>query len=246
MSYLLPEIWDLVKKMDSVQVDIVRRGVYGGTPKDSFEALWRYTQPNMVKLFQLLEEREQASKIERNMTPTELAENYRLKEYCEVFNNRRWNKPYEFWMADSLETIDKPKKYIQRSRATVGASSMVCSTKNNGLIVIKPELVVEELLLKVAPKFYNMIRRGGKKEDYRQLGVKWANRLYCDINGGLLHFDRVRVQCTDKDTSKPDLLFEFKGVTLGRAEEDWAEGWEPFDLDHDRMFFIISLGMRLK
>lgn len=172
-----------------------------------------------------------------------------LKEYCKVFNRRRWKSSAIVWLADSLETRQNPKAYIPICSATSTNDSLIISTASNGgieVIVIKPELIVEELLLKVDPEFYSMIEKGRKKEDYRQLGQKWANRLYCGIYRELLHFDRVRVQCTDKDTSKPDLLFEFKGVTLGRAEEDWAEGWEPFDLDHDRMFFIISLGMRLK
>lgn len=169
-----------------------------------------------------------------------------LKEYCKVFNRRRWRSSQEFWLADSLETIQNPQKYIPIGEAVVTSDFLLCYTREQGSIVIKPELIVEELLLKVTPAFYDMIRKGRKREDYRQLGQKWANRLYCDINRELLHFDRARVQCTDKDPFKPDLLFEFKGVTIGRAEEDWAEGWKPFDQEPDRMFFIISLGECLK
>lgn len=111
------------------------------------------------------------------------------------------------------------------------------------------------LHLTLTKKWFDMIKSGEKKEEYREFKQYWIDRL-CNkhqmsvIAGGDLrnnhsgqqlsyrHFDFVEFK-NGYAKSAPTMLVECKGISVGKAHAEWAEG---FGDD----CFVISLGNVVK
>ncbi len=117
---------------------------------------------------------------------------------------------------------------------------------------------MEILYLPLKKKWYEMIERGEKLEEYRELNPFWQKRLLrCypmfdmpSIDGQCIeegigacagctaamcpqfkHFDVV---CFSYGYTKRRMMFECKGITIGRGRPEWGAP------DHET--FIIKLG----
>lgn len=119
---------------------------------------------------------------------------------------------------------------------------------------------METLYLPLKKEWYEMIERGEKKEEYREIKPYWQKRLlYCynhtwlSIDG--LCINRGRRGCFDCDLAPAQQLFEFdtvrfsygytrrtmtfevESITIGRGRPEWGAP----DCD----VFIIKLGRRI-
>lgn len=98
------------------------------------------------------------------------------------------------------------------------------------------------LYLPLKKKWYEMIERGEKLEEYREIGRHWVNRLCSDkaFEGCVCtdfickDFDAV---CFSYGYTKRRMLWECKGVDVGQGRIEWGAP------NHDT--FIIKLGKRL-
>lgn len=99
------------------------------------------------------------------------------------------------------------------------------------------------LRLKLKKKWFDMIKAGIKKEEYREIKRYWIQRL-CDLveydmNYGTL--ERVFRKFTHVEfkngygKDSPTLLVEFKGLRIGEAKPEWSD-------NRQGDVFIISLG----
>ena len=98
------------------------------------------------------------------------------------------------------------------------------------------------LLLPIKRQWYDMIKSGVKKEEYREIKDYWKVRL---AHGWL--FNRNNIVCKDFDTvtlrngygkNDPTLVVECLGITVGKGNPDWGAPEEQV--------FIIKLGNILK
>lgn len=91
------------------------------------------------------------------------------------------------------------------------------------------------LTLTIKRKWFDMIKSGEKKEEYRERKLYWHNRLWQD--GKLKEFDRVLFINGYRPESER-LLVECTGIGLGVGHPDWGavEG---------ETYYIIQLGIQL-
>ena len=104
------------------------------------------------------------------------------------------------------------------------------------------------LHLPLKKEWYEMIERGEKMEEYREISAHWFARLTkCGkVNGRMNdcpddceirryeHFDAVRFSY---GYTKRTMTFECKGITIGQGRPEW--GAPPHET------FIIKLGRRI-
>lgn len=105
------------------------------------------------------------------------------------------------------------------------------------------------LRLNVKKEFFDMIKNGVKKEEYRELKPYWVKRLV-DLaygkggkTGNPLIFHRPKAYDligfkNGYQKNAPTFLIECKGISIGKPNKDWIG--EQFDGKDD--VFIIKLG----
>lgn len=91
------------------------------------------------------------------------------------------------------------------------------------------------LTLHLKKKWFNMIKAGIKKEEYREMSWYWSNRLYKKGDFVFNEYDMVRFQWKYPPKGDTENTIEFKDVQIhvGYGKEEWgAEKW--------RQYFIIT------
>lgn len=92
---------------------------------------------------------------------------------------------------------------------------------------------MKTLHLILKKKWFDMIKSGEKKEEYRDFTKHWCSRFF-DKEGNFKKFDTVTfTNGYAKDA--PRFVIEFKGFDTGRGREEW--GAEP-----KKAYFVLSLG----
>lgn len=97
-------------------------------------------------------------------------------------------------------------------------------------------------------KYYNMIARGEKKEEYRGIKPYWMSRLfgikepsqlaYClDKNGN--YPNRFDCACFHWGYTNYTITFRIEGIKIGEGKPEWGA---PIN----EKVFIIKLGKRIK
>lgn len=114
---------------------------------------------------------------------------------------------------------------------------------------MKDNAEIEPLTLRltIKKKWFEMIKSGVKKEEYREIKKYWIQRLLNDVEYDSKHntWDGVNKNFTQVEfkngyqKNAPTILVEFKGLRIGEAKPDWSDNWQG-DV------FIISLGEILK
>ena len=79
------------------------------------------------------------------------------------------------------------------------------------------------------PKWYDMIERGEKLEEYCNNNPYWQKQLLSD------KYDAVKFRCI---YTQRTMTFRIKEIRLGKGKEEWGAA--------DDDVFIIELGERIK
>jgi len=99
------------------------------------------------------------------------------------------------------------------------------------------------LRLTLKKKWFDMIKAGIKKEEYREVKRYWIQRLcdeveyetnYGNWEGVFKKFTHVEFK-NGYSKDAPTMLVEFKGLRIGEAKPEWSDNWQ-------REVFVISLG----
>ena len=93
------------------------------------------------------------------------------------------------------------------------------------------------LLLPIKRQWYEMIKSGVKKEEYRWMKEHWISRLLRYVNSTTKHFDTATLR-NGYGKNAPTLVVECLGITVGKGNPDWGAPEEQV--------FIIKLGKILK
>lgn len=96
------------------------------------------------------------------------------------------------------------------------------------------------LHLVLRAKWYDLIKSGIKKEEYRELTEYWARRLlfFPYTIGRSLHRNFISV-CFHRGYTNEKRYYEFNGIEIGEGRPEW--GAEP-----GRKYFIIKIGKEVK
>lgn len=86
---------------------------------------------------------------------------------------------------------------------------------------------MKTLYLPLKKQWYEMIERGEKREEYREMKPYWQKRLT----------GRIDAVCFSYGYTKRRMTFECAGITTGQGRPEWGAP------DHET--FIIKLGTRL-
>ena len=124
------------------------------------------------------------------------------------------------------------------------------------------EVNMKTLHLPLKAKWYEMIESGVKTEEYREIKPYWFKRLFCVIDIGHSHFEKIDDDCATFYTKNIDLLktdmqlggfqlkdythvkfsygytkrtmtFEIESITIGKGKPEWGAPTEDV--------FIIKL-----
>ena len=90
------------------------------------------------------------------------------------------------------------------------------------------------LTLTIKKKWFDMIKSGYKKEEYREIKEYWIKRLHFDIYN-TKPFDLVRFRNGYKPDS-PTVIVELKSVRVGKPKTIWVDEWQDKDV------YILELG----
>jgi hypothetical protein len=96
------------------------------------------------------------------------------------------------------------------------------------------------LHLNVKKKWFDMIKSGEKKEEYRDSSNYWMSRIGNNIKIKKLHYHPTDVIiCFSNGYAKnrPQIFIECKGLHLGIGKKEWGAS--------DEQQFILSLGQIL-
>lgn len=92
------------------------------------------------------------------------------------------------------------------------------------------------LNLVLTAKWFDMIAKGIKKEEYRAINQYWINRLCVSRNEiKIKRFDEV---CFHRGYTKTTMVFKIKNITIGKGRKGWGAPEEGV--------FIIKLGEKIK
>lgn len=91
------------------------------------------------------------------------------------------------------------------------------------------------LTLPLKRKWFELIRSGEKREEYREMSPYWKRRLESAHWGGFRHFDRLvfTLGYPKKDDTERRLEFANPQVSIGSGRPEW--GAEP-----GRLYFVIT------
>ena len=101
-------------------------------------------------------------------------------------------------------------------------------------------------------KWWDMIERGEKKEEYRAFTEYWVKRILVLTEQGQMkvhffrHLDEEEIVeykdfdaiCFHKGYTNTTMTFENDGIEINYGREEW--GAEP-----DKLYFVIKLGKRI-
>jgi len=99
------------------------------------------------------------------------------------------------------------------------------------------------LRLTLKKKWFDMIKAGIKKEEYREVKRYWIQRLcdeveyetnYGNWEGVFKKFTHIEFK-NGYSKDDPTMLVEFKGLRIGEAKPEWSDNWQG-------EVFVISLG----
>lgn len=104
---------------------------------------------------------------------------------------------------------------------------------------------MKTLHLVLKAKWYDMIDRGEKKEEYREIKQYWMKRLIEDIDedeegdtcGHVFYVDYECV-CFHRGYTSTTMTFRVKNIDIGKGKPEWGA-------PTDRPVFIIKLRERL-
>lgn len=96
------------------------------------------------------------------------------------------------------------------------------------------------LHLVLKAKWYDLIKSGIKKEEYRELTAYWARRLlfFPYTIGRSMPRNFISV-CFHRGFTNEKSYYEFNGIEIGEGRPEW--GAEP-----GRKYFIIKIGKEVK
>ena len=94
---------------------------------------------------------------------------------------------------------------------------------------------MKTLHLVLKAKWYDMIDRGEKKEEYREVKPYWEKRLIEDSCKSYVNYDHV---CFHRGYTSTAMTFAVKSIGIGRGNPEWGA-------PSDKSVFIIKLGERL-
>ena len=113
------------------------------------------------------------------------------------------------------------------------------------------------LRLTLKKKWFDMIKAGIKKEEYREVKRYWIQRLCNEIEyetlndmiqarrilyenreGVFKNFTHIEFK-NGYSKDAPTMLVEFKGIRIGKAKPEWSDNWQG-------EVFAISLGLVTK
>ncbi|TNE31685.1 MAG: ASCH domain-containing protein [Bacteroidetes bacterium] len=92
--------------------------------------------------------------------------------------------------------------------------------------------MLKTLTLPIKRKWFDMIKSGKKREEYREIKPHWERRLI--NNGKLREFDQVLFINGYRSDSER-LLVQCTGIGVGTGEMDWGA-------EQGSIYFIIELG----
>jgi hypothetical protein len=95
----------------------------------------------------------------------------------------------------------------------------------------------EQIYLVLKTKWFEMIRSGEKREEYRDLSPHWKRRLMPD-GKTIRQFRTIRFRLGYR-AGAPDMIVECKKVRIGPAKTKWSGG-------STNDYFVFMLGDILK
>ena len=102
---------------------------------------------------------------------------------------------------------------------------------------------MKTLYLPLKKQWYEMIERGEKREEYREMKPYWQKRLietrktYPQSPVSCDSLKRIDAVCLSYGYTKRRMTFECAGITIGRGRPEWGA---PKD-----EVFVIKLGRRI-
>lgn len=84
------------------------------------------------------------------------------------------------------------------------------------------------LHLTLKKKWFDMIKSGEKKEEYREIKDYWVKRLKemsLTRLEAFKHFDTVTFK-NGYAKDAPEITLEFKGIEIGTAKPEWSDNWQ--------------------
>ena len=109
---------------------------------------------------------------------------------------------------------------------------------------------MKTLHLVLKANWYDMIDRGEKKEEYREIKPYWTKRLtdYNNIHEWFRDISKRKFDisipytypyvCFHKGYTSVNMIFEIKSIDIGQGKPEWGA-------PADRNVFIIKLGKRI-
>lgn len=85
-----------------------------------------------------------------------------------------------------------------------------------------------DLVLK--KQWYEMIKRGEKHEEYREIKPYWTKRLE-DKNGNIKKYTHVRFRC---GYTKQFIMYRITGIEKGKGKNEWGA-------ENNKEYYIIKL-----
>lgn len=99
-------------------------------------------------------------------------------------------------------------------------------------------MTVKNLTLHLKAKWYDMIERGEKLEEYRDITAYWYARLVDYEEGNETHWRHYDTVTFYYGYTKRKMVFECKGIDRGLGNTEW--GAELY-----KYYYVIHLGKRL-
>lgn len=90
---------------------------------------------------------------------------------------------------------------------------------------------MKTLTLNLKKKWFDMIKAGIKKEEYREMSPYWHNRLYKKGDFTFNEYDKVvfTLGYPKKDDKEKRLEFTNVQIHIGEGKEEWgAEKWKQY------------------
>lgn len=102
---------------------------------------------------------------------------------------------------------------------------------------------MKTLHLTLSRKWFDMILKGEKKEEYREIKMYWATRLMAGFprtfgidrfNPDFKDFSEIEFK-NGYSKNSPIMTVECKGITIGMTKSHWCD-------DGEKEMFVIKLG----
>lgn len=87
---------------------------------------------------------------------------------------------------------------------------------------------MKTLNLTLKKKWFDMVKSGEKKEEYREIKDYWIKRLKemsLTRLEAFKHFDTVTFK-NGYAKDAPTIILEFKGIEIGEAKGEWSDNWQ--------------------